>query len=128
MPRGGARPNAGRKKGTRWPSTITKEQIRARVQARVAAYLDPLVDAQIANAQGLKYLVTRDKKTGKFIRVGEAMAKAKEGTTEETIEVWEKDPSVQAFTDLLNRAADKPPEAVTITGAEGGPIVIQWQS
>ena len=28
----------------------------------------------------------------------------------EVIEVWEKDPSVQAFTDLLNRAIDRPME------------------
>ena len=28
----------------------------------------------------------------------------------ERLEVWEKDPSVQAFTDLLNRALDKPKE------------------
>jgi len=38
------------------------------------------------------------------------MAKAKQGDSEEIIEVWEKDPSVQAFTDLLNRALDKPAE------------------
>jgi hypothetical protein len=29
---------------------------------------------------------------------------------EKTIRVWQKDPSVQAFTDLLNRAVDKPAE------------------
>jgi hypothetical protein len=51
--------------------------------------------------------VTRDKKTGKFIRVGPAMAGRVE---EETIEVWEKDPSTLAFTDLANRAIDKPKE------------------
>lgn len=78
------------------------------VRVRITAKLGPLIDAQIENAQGLKYLVTRDKGSGKFIRVTEAMAKAGKG--EEIIEVWEKDPSVQAFTDLLNRALDKPKE------------------
>lgn len=117
---GGARPGAGKPKGVKWPSTLTKEQIRARVQQRVAALLDPLVDAQIANAQGLKYLVVRQKSTGKFVRVTEAMARLRADETpedHEIIEVWEKDPSVQAFTDLLNRAADKPVEAVQVTGA-----------
>jgi DNA-directed RNA polymerase subunit K/omega len=66
----------------------------------------------MANAKGLKYLVVRDKKTGKFERVSEALARAKQDSEDgrEEIEVWEKDPSVQAFTDLMNRALDKPKE------------------
>jgi hypothetical protein len=132
MPRGGKRPGAGLPKGYKFPSTLTKDAIRARVQARVSAQLDPLLDAQIANAQGIKYLVVRQKTTGKFLRVTEAMARLRSnrepGEDEEVIEVWEKDPSVQAFTDLMNRAADKPIEAVQVSGLEGGPIVLQWQS
>lgn len=107
MPRGGKREGAGRKPGK---ETLDKEAARQIVRAKVYEHLAPLLDAQIANAQGIKYLVTRDKKTGKFIRVTEAMAKAKTADSEEIIEVWEKDPSVQAFTDLLNRALDKPKE------------------
>ena len=111
MPRGGKRPGAGRKKQ---PHTIEKaiEKTVARELFRqhVGPYLIKLIDAQIANASGLKYLVTRDKKTGKFLRVTEAMARLKQGDSEETIEVWEKDPSVQAFTDIMNRALDKPKE------------------
>ena len=63
----------------------------------------------------------RDTKTGKFLRVTAPMAKAKLGEDEEIIEVWEKDPSVQAFTDLLNRALDKPKEQgqeIKLTGSE----------
>ena len=85
----------------------SKEQAREAVRQRITARLAPLVDAQMDNAQGLKYLVTRDRKTGKFIRVGPALAAHSD---QETIEVWEKDPSVQAFSDLLNRALDKPAE------------------
>jgi len=110
MPRGGFRPGAGRKVGSKEQQTIVKELLRERLRQRVAAQLDPLVDAQIANAMGIKYLVTRHKSSGKFIRVTEAMAKAKAGDDEEIIEVWEKDPQVQAFTDLLNRTLDKPAE------------------
>jgi hypothetical protein len=40
------------------------------------------------------------------------MARVKLGKTEEIIEIWEKEPSVAAFTDLLNRALDKPQEQV----------------
>lgn len=123
MPKGGKRKGAGRPKGSRDPQTVAREQTaaillhdkeqgRLALQAMVFAELQPLVAAQIANAKGLKYLVTRDKKTGKFLRVTETMARLKQGDGEEHIEVWEKDPSVQAFTDLMNRTLDKPAEQV----------------
>lgn len=112
MPRGGARPNSGPKKGTKYAPTISKEAAREALRQVVLKHMDDMAAAQIAQAKGLKYLVTRQKSTGKFIRVTEAMAKAKAGeeADTETIEVWEKDPSVQAFTDLMNRALDKPKE------------------
>jgi hypothetical protein len=126
MPRGGRRPGAGLPKGTKLKKTLAKEQAREVTRQLITAHLQPLIEAQIANARGLKYLVVRDTKTGKFQRVGEAMARAKQGSTEETIEIWEKDPSVQAFTDLLNRALDKPAEqeqAVALSGT----LTIRWQ-
>jgi hypothetical protein len=52
----------------------------------------------------------RNTKTGKVLRVTERRRRPKLGKDEEIMEVWEKDPSVQAFTDLLNRALDKPKE------------------
>jgi len=94
-------------RGTKQRRTIDKEMARAALRQIVLTRMQQLVDAQLANAEGLKYLVVRDKASGKFLRVGEAMARA---STEETIEVWEKDPSIAAFTDLMNRALDKPKE------------------
>lgn len=112
MPRGGKRPGAGLPKGYKFAQTLTKDAAREQLRAMVFAELKPMVDAQIANAKGLKYLVVRDK-TGKFVKVTEAMAGAFNG--DETVEVWEKDPAVQAFTDLINRALDKPAEHVEMT-------------
>lgn len=100
----------GRPKGRKSTGTLEKEAAREFVRQRVTAELGPLLDSQIQHAKGLKYLVTRDKKTGKFVRVTEAMARRKLGTNEETIEVWEKDPSSHAFQELMNRALDKPQE------------------
>ena len=126
MPRGGPRPNSGPKKGSKYRPTIEKEELRAQVRRAVAAALPAMVSAQISNATGLQYLVYRNKKTGKFERV-----KALEDVDqdENTIEVWEKDPSVQAFTDLLNRTIDKPAEQMKVTGADDGPVehVFRWQ-
>ncbi|HEX6038904.1 hypothetical protein [Longimicrobium sp.] len=118
MARGGRRPGAGRKPGN---NGAEKEELRRLLRERVAVQWGPMIDAQIENAKGIKYLVVREKKTGKFVRVTEAMAraKAKLGDGEEEIEVWEKDPSVQAFTDLANRTIDRPAEQpldVNVTG------------
>lgn len=115
MGHGGARAGAGKPKGSVAPSTLAKEMARQRLRERVIAELDPMLDAQIANAKGIKYLVAREKKSGKFRRLSEAQAVLEVGGESELeiIEVWEKDPSIQAFTDLMNRTIDKPVEQVT---------------
>ena len=41
------------------------------------------------------------------------------GKGEEIIEVWEKDPSIHAFSDLMNRALDKPKEQVLEVNIQG---------
>lgn len=107
---GGRRPGAGKPKGTVQQDTLDKIAAREFVRQRVTAALGPLLDAHLANALGIKYLVTRHKRTGKFMRVTEAMARLERGKEEELIEVWEKDPSVHAFTYLLDRALDRPKE------------------
>lgn len=104
---GGKREGAGKKKGTLWPSTIDKIAAREAVRQLVTEHMHEMTLAQIGQAKGAKYLVTRDKASGKFIRVGPAMAA---NSQEETIEVWEKDPSTPAYADLMNRANDKPKE------------------
>jgi anti-sigma-K factor RskA len=63
------------------------EAARELVSEEITRGLRPLVQSQIANALGIKYLVAPDRKTGKFLRVEQAGAGSK---TEETIEVWER--------------------------------------
>ncbi len=70
--------------------------------------MDAMTAAQISQAKGIKYLVVRGK-DGKFKRIGEnALDAANEAG--DVVEMWEKDPSIQAYTDLMNRALDKPAE------------------
>ena len=129
MASGGKRKGAGRKKGSLTPvaralrlKVLDREAAREVVRGKVCEALLPMLEAQIDHAKGLKYLVTREKRTGKFVKVSEAIARAANETWDEekleTIEVWEKDPSVQAFADLLNRALGKPAEQVemAVTG------------
>lgn len=53
---GGARPGAGKKKGTLWESTIEKRAIKDYILRRVKEELDPLLDAQMDVAKGHYYI------------------------------------------------------------------------
>jgi hypothetical protein len=118
----------GMPKGKVTKRGLDKEAARARLRELVMQHMDGLVEAQVANAQGIKYLVARDKKTGKFRRLSEDALSVLEGETgeeREVVEVWEKDPNVSAFTDLLNRTIDKPIEQVNVDAHVEG--VYRWK-
>ena len=106
----------GRPVGSKGTKTLEKEAARQLLRELVLRDLEPLVDAQKANARGLKYLVARNKKTGKFdkLTASDARLNPEFESEHEVIEVWESQPSVQAFTDLMNRALDKPTEHVEV--------------
>lgn len=82
------------------------------VRAQVTAALGPMLRRQIAHSMGIGHLYTRDK-AGKFTKIEDEaeqdrlLAEGVEGTN---YWIFTKDPSVQAFSDLLNRALDKPKE------------------
>jgi hypothetical protein len=100
------------------------DKIMAREVTRqiITDSLRPMLRAQIAHAQGIWHVYTRDK-TGKFTKIeNEAQAHKllTEGTEGSDYWIFMKDPSTQAFSDLLNRALDKPTEApqeLHITGS-----------
>lgn len=126
----GAKPGerrGGRTKGTPNKATYTKEQARDALRQIVLREMDALAASQIANAKGLSYLVGRDKH-GKFTKLTSAQADlALSGESQYVmVEVWEKDPSVQAFTDLMNRALDKPKEQEQELVHSGG-LSIRWK-
>jgi hypothetical protein len=124
---GGKRAGAGKPKGHKAKSTIAKEVAREALRQIVLQRMESLLSAQIAHAEGLKYLVARHKTTGKFAKLTEELMTAiaaGQNPEYEAIEVWSKDPSVQAFTDLMNRAIDKPADHVEMSGKDGGPLEI----
>lgn len=111
MPSGGKRPGAGRRLGSKNKTTLDKEAARDVVRALVTAELGPLVQAQIANAKGLAHVFLRDPKTGQWSRVTDERAiEAALNAGQEHYWIFTKDPSIQAFTDLMNRVLDKPKE------------------
>lgn len=107
------------------PKGFDKERARQALREKVWERMDAMIEAQVSHACGLRFLMVREKSSGKFLRVGKGAAE-KLKPEEEIIEVWEKDPSVQAFTDLLNRTIDKPADTVEQT-VKGG-LVITWKT
>jgi len=131
--RGGARPNSGPKKGAKYAKTVAKEQAREIARQIITEKLEPLIDAQIANALGIRHLIMRDPATSKLVatdtddpRVAEAQIDAamKSGNA---VWIYTKDPNVRAITELLDRAIDKPAQQTRLTGMDDGPVLIKWQ-
>src|SRR5215831_6208978 len=97
--------------------------MRQYVTERLPEYLDAMSD----NILGIRHLMMRDPKTGKFERVtGDAKQIDEALKTKTAFWIYTKDPNVQAFTNLMNRALDKPSEHISVTG-DGGPLIIRWQ-
>jgi hypothetical protein len=112
MTNGGKRPGAGRPKGRQSNKTLVKEVQREQLRQLVFQHQEPLIRAQLANALGLRHTFMRDA-GGRFVQltdpqqIADALNSGDEGKYYST---FTKDPSIAAFTDLMNRALDKPKE------------------
>jgi hypothetical protein len=111
--RGGPRPGSGRKKGSKWPSTLAKEAARELVRVEVTRNMPAMIEAQVRHSVGLSHLMLREadgtwKKAPPDMSADEMLAILNGDQARYYIAT--KDPSVQAFTDLMNRALDKPKE------------------
>ena len=118
-------PGSGKPKGYKAPATRDKEAARELARALILQSLEPLIAAQIANAKGISHFMLRDPKTGKFERLTDpdqiTAALNADGAEEgSSYYIWAKDPNVQAFTDLMNRALDKPKEQEQEVKLSGG--------
>jgi hypothetical protein len=99
MAAGGTRIGAGRRKGVieirprtiveDLPKIMSKGEAREVVRQLITPHIQPMIEAQVANAKGLAYLVIRDKASGKFIRFAGDKGKLK--PSEETLEIWPKE-------------------------------------
>ena len=108
----------GRPQGSKAQNTLEKAAARQRVRELVCAELDPLVEAQIQTALGVRHFVVREK-DGKFKRVTNPatitrILNAPNGRYD-YYDIWTRDPSTAAFKDLMDRALGKPTEHVDMT-------------
>lgn len=114
----------GKPKGYRAPQTIQKELERERLRQMVCAELEPMARAQIEHAKGVSYMVLRNP-DGTFTRATDVkQIDAACAAGAQAFKIFTQAPNVQAFADLLNRALDKPVEAVQITGPDNGPLTV----
>ena len=122
MPRGGARPNSGPKKGTKYAPSVSKAEAREAHRRVIEKFALRMIRSQVAAAIGIGHVYSRDQH-GKFTRIeNEAVAHQllTEGTEGKDYWIFLKDPSTAAFTDLMNRAFDKPKEQerdITLDGS-----------
>ena len=127
-PKGHPRYGGGMPKGHKTTKTLEKEAALALLRQKVAEQIEPLVEAQIDSAVGLKHFFLRDPKTGRFERItDEAVIERSinEGGEGSYFWIYTKDPSTQAFTDLMNRTLGKPVDAVDLVGPSK--IQICWR-
>jgi|SRR5882672_953444 len=116
MPKGGRQLGAGRPKGTtgiKHKATIDKDFHREVLRQLVVAELKPMLSKQIAHAQGIDHFFLRNEKTKQFEQVKDPSlieAALNSGDQDSYYWIFTKDPSVQAFTALLDRALDRPKE------------------
>lgn len=112
----------GRPKG--FNAVLEHDRLRDKVLKR----MDRMADAQISAAEGVKYLVARNKKGGKFTHLTEERAKAilsGKDHENEIVEEWEKLPNTQAFMYLIDRVFGKPGESVK--HEHSGDVVFRWK-
>jgi hypothetical protein len=115
-------PGSGKKKGFKAPHTLQKLEARELVRQLVTRELEPMISAQIAHAKGIDHFFLRDEKTKQFKRIEDPLmieAALNAGDRDAYYWIFTKDPSVQAFSDLLNRAIDKPKEQTIDVNVEG---------
>ena len=93
----------------------------------VERHIERIIHAQVAQAEGLRCMVARDRKSGKFrgrIRSAAQLDLAMKDDSLDIVEVWIKEPNPQAATDILNRYLDKPrDQEVTVVHKDAERIV-----
>ena len=111
----------GRPKGRRNNSTLKKEAAREAFRCRITSAIEPIADALLARAQGVRYFTIRNKKTGKYeiVTSPQQVIQALNSEDDNSGEFYTALPEVSAIKEALDRALDKahePAQQVTHSG------------
>lgn len=108
MAKGGARPGAGRKKGSKSPKTLEREAILAAFRQRAMTVADRLLDYQLSLAKGQTYLY----KIEKECIVGPKGGKSYRNKRPELVtEQWEIEAYLEGIIENGDIDDDKSPDA-----------------
>ena len=99
----------GRPKGSASQETLGKIAARERLREIIMSRMEPMTRAQMAAAEGINVAVVR-RPDGTFRRIDSPEAFDAAAEAGDPITITTLQPSTQAFTDLMNRALDKPAE------------------
>ena len=112
MPRGGPRPNAGAKKGSKHAATLSKELARERLREMLTEHMEPVAASLVSRCKGVRYFVTRNKKTGKYELVTnpEQVVAALNAEDENCGEFYTDKPDTTAIKEFFDRTVDKAKE------------------
>lgn len=133
MPRGGKRDGAGRKKGTRDPETLQREQVQAAIRQRVLKSADRILNAQLGIAEGCSYLYRVEKAKEKGEKRKHVLVTSPseirqyldgELKTDDFYYISTDKPNNDAIKDLWDRTLGKPTQGVEVSGPNGEPVRI----
>jgi hypothetical protein len=130
MPDAGSPPKrkAGRPKGSKSPRSIEKLEMLRQFRERIATEFGPLMDAQIQAALGVSHMMAKDR-TGKWMQVTDPKAMARcLNSGEAFYRIHAQNPDVRALKDIFDRLMGSPAQTVEMSGPEGGPLEVRWQS
>jgi hypothetical protein len=110
----------GRPPGRKNNVTLSKEETRERLREMLTAKLEPVAEALVSRAQGVRYFVTRNK-TGKYELVTnpDQVIKALNQEDEFTGEFYTDKPETAAIKEFLDRTCDRSKEQeqeIKVTG------------
>jgi hypothetical protein len=109
-------PGSGMKLGQKTQKTRDRETLRLIQLAMVSDRFEPMNDAHLEAAIGIRHLMFRDPKTGKFLRAEDekqmdlALKLKDEGG--ESFWIYTKDPDVGSFNSLMHQVLGRPREHV----------------
>ena len=130
MSRGGARPGAGKPKGSKHKTTIEREIALEQLRQGVMMELKPVMRAALDSARGLTVMYqkkkVKNKSSGKYERTGELTKVTNQSRVEELLRgdcsgddwyyITTKDPNIASIKELWDRAFGKPKESIEHSG------------
>ncbi|MGB8274117.1 MAG: hypothetical protein WCF16_02480 [Alphaproteobacteria bacterium] len=125
---GGKRAGAGKPKGSKWKSTLEKEAAYRLYREVVLQQMAPLVRTQVESAVGTCSKVAVAELTDRGLRLRRVTSEEELNTLADggSYRVFLTDPDLPMSRYLTDQVVGKPTENVTVSGLNGGPVVVRF--